>query len=127
MIFVITRLCRDCVDGACVDACPVDCIVEHAPATGPSDLPNQLFINPDECIGCRMCEPVCPWQAIYDETDVPFAFRDDIALNAIAGERPAEFVVPTARLTRQVSAEEVLANRLKWTQPSVPAKQTPRG
>ena len=116
MTFVITRLCRDCVDGACVEACPVDCIVEHAPAGRRSELPNQLFIDPDQCIACRMCEPACPWQAIFDEGDVPFAFREDIELNAIAGARPAEFVVPKARLTRQVSAEEVLANRLKWTE-----------
>ena len=122
MTFVITRLCRDCVDGACVEACPVDCIVEHAPQGRPSELPNQLFIDPDQCIGCRMCEPVCPWQAIFDDTDVPFAFREDIELNAIAGARPSEFVVPKARLTREVSAEEVLANRLKWTQPGAPGK-----
>lgn len=71
MTFVITRLCRDCVDGACVEVCPVQCIVEHAPPHGASDLPNQLFINPDECIHCLLCEPACPWQAIFDEADVP--------------------------------------------------------
>ena len=26
MTWVITRLCRDCVDMSCVDVCPVDCI-----------------------------------------------------------------------------------------------------
>ena len=120
MIFVITRLCRDCVDGACVEACPVDCIVEHAPRAGSSDLPNQLFIDPSQCIGCSKCEPVCPWQAIYEEDYVPSAFQDDIALNAIAAAQPHEFVVPAARLTRQVSTEEVLANRLKWQRPAAP-------
>ena len=40
----------------------------------------------------------------------------------IAGARPSEFVVPKARLTRQVSAEEVLANQLKWTQPGASGK-----
>ena len=38
MAFVITRLCRDCVDGACIDVCPVDCIVKHAPADRESEL-----------------------------------------------------------------------------------------
>ena len=26
MAYIITRLCRDCVDTACVAVCPVDCI-----------------------------------------------------------------------------------------------------
>jgi Fe-S-cluster-containing dehydrogenase component len=35
MAYVITRLCRDCIDSACVEVCPVsDCIVEHKPAEG---------------------------------------------------------------------------------------------
>lgn len=119
MTYVITRLCRDCVDGACVDACPIDCIVQHAPAGGASDLPNQLFIDPDQCIHCGACEPVCPWQAIYAETDVPAAFSEDIDLNALAGKRPREFVVPTARLTRSVSLEEVERNRKRWFERSL--------
>ena len=26
MAYIITRLCRDCIDTACVAVCPVDCI-----------------------------------------------------------------------------------------------------
>ena len=92
MAYVITRLCRDCIDSACVEVCPEpDCIVEHRPADGASALPNQLFINPDQCIDCGACEPECPWEAIAPEDDVPRAFVADIALNAIAAARPAEF------------------------------------
>ena len=32
MAYIITRLCRDCVDTGCVAVCPVDCIykkIEH--------------------------------------------------------------------------------------------------
>ena len=28
MAYIITRLCRDCVDTGCVAVCPVDCIVK---------------------------------------------------------------------------------------------------
>ena len=119
MTFVITRLCRDCVDGACVEACPVDCIVQHAPEGAASDLPNQLFIDPDQCIHCLMCSPVCPWEAIFDEADVPHAFRDDIALNQIAGQRPHEFIVPTTRLARPATPEDVERNKAKWTKTGV--------
>jgi nitrate reductase beta subunit len=29
MAYVITRLCRDCLDTACVAVCPVDCIYRY--------------------------------------------------------------------------------------------------
>ena len=89
MAYVITRLCRDCVDTACAAVCPEpDCIVLHRPPDGASTLPNQLFINPDACVDCGACEPECPWEAIFPEDDVPAAFAADIALNAITAARP---------------------------------------
>ena len=117
MAFVITRLCQDCVDGACVDHCPVDAIVEHRPAAHASELPNQLFIDPVLCICCNGCAPECPWEAIYDEDDVPSAFASDIALNARASEAPSEYQVPVDRLRRGASADEVARNRAKWSDP----------
>jgi ferredoxin len=114
MAFVITRLCQDCVDGACVDACPCDCILEHRPAQGESDLPRQLFIDPAVCIDCAACAPECPWEAIFPDVDVPEAFKDDIALNALASGQPPDFHVPTQRLLRHPTAEEIDANRRRW-------------
>jgi len=115
MAFVITRLCRDCVDSSCVPVCPVpDCIVEHRPPPGAAALPNQLFINPDACIDCGACEPECPWEAICEEGDVPAAFDDDVALNAIAAARPQEFVEGTIRERPRPSDAEVAANRRRW-------------
>jgi Fe-S-cluster-containing hydrogenase component 2 len=100
MTYVITRLCKDCVDGACVDVCPVDAIVEHRPDGRESELPKQLFIDPAECISCNQCTPECPAEAIFDEDDVPEAFRGDIALNARALGRPEGFHVALSRLER---------------------------
>jgi ferredoxin len=97
MAYVITRLCQDCKDLGCVDVCPKECILEHHPASGTSDLPNQLFIDPDECIDCHACVPQCPWDAIYPDADVPAALEPDIALNAIVRTRRAEFGLPKAR------------------------------
>ncbi len=71
MAYVITRLCRDCKDMGCMSVCRKDCIVEHHPPSGTSDLPNQLFIDPEECIDCNACVAECPWEAIYADTDVP--------------------------------------------------------
>jgi ferredoxin len=57
MTWVITRLCRDCLDTSCIEVSPVDCIYEYV---GPASdqFPNQLYIDPDECIDCQACEPL---------------------------------------------------------------------
>ena len=121
MAHVITRLCRDCVDTACVAVCPIaDCIVLHRPPDGASALPNQLFINPEACVDCGACEPECPWEAIFPEDDVPAAFAADIALNAITAARPAEFVEATTHPKPKPSADEVDANKRRWQEP-IPA------
>lgn len=62
MAFVISGACVDVMDRSCVAACPVDCIYEGA---------RKLYVNPDECIDCGACEPVCPVEAITQEVDVP--------------------------------------------------------
>jgi formate hydrogenlyase subunit 6/NADH:ubiquinone oxidoreductase subunit I len=115
MSFVITRLCRDCVDGSCIPVCPVlDCIVEHRPAGRESELPRQLFINPNTCTDCGACEPECPWEAIAHEDDVPAAFASDTALNALVASRESEFVGAAERSSRRPTDEEVQANKERW-------------
>jgi len=109
MTAVITRLCQDCVDGACVEVCPCDCIVAHQPAPGEEALPRQLYIDPNECIDCAQCVPECPWEAIFPDVDVPAPFHEDVALNAKAADR-TRFHVPVERLHARPSAEEVAAN-----------------
>jgi ferredoxin len=112
MAYVITRLCRDCVDSACVEVCPVeDCIVQPREGAG---LPNQLLINPERCIDCAACEPECPWEAIALDDDVPRLFHDDIALNAITQARPHDFVSAKVEKRPRPTADEVEANRRKW-------------
>jgi NAD-dependent dihydropyrimidine dehydrogenase PreA subunit len=73
MAYVIGEPCIDVVDRACVDECPVDCIYEGARA---------LYIQPDECIDCGACEPVCPVEAIYYEDDLPEEITPYLADNA---------------------------------------------
>ena len=62
MTHVVTESCIKCRYTDCVDVCPVDCFREG---------PNFLAIDPDECIDCGACEPVCPVTAIFAEDDVP--------------------------------------------------------
>ena len=47
----------------------------------------QLFIDPVECIDCGACEPVCPVEAIFEESAMPDKWKDFIKLNADAFKR----------------------------------------
>ncbi|MFB6285435.1 MAG: ferredoxin family protein [Candidatus Bipolaricaulia bacterium] len=77
MAFVITELCTR--DGACVEVCPVDCIV---PGPRGSEAWPHFYIDPETCINCGACAAVCPSDAIYPEEDLPAAYRDAIERNA---------------------------------------------
>ena len=62
MTFIVGDSCIKCKLTDCVEVCPVDCFYEG---------PNMLVINPDECIDCALCEPECPVEAIFEESEVP--------------------------------------------------------
>ena len=113
MPWVITRLCRDCVDQACVEVCPVDCIYEHT-GDDKATFPNQLYIDPEECIDCGVCEPECPWEAIFEDERVPEVFDDDKALNAKISETKDDFEVPEVTEKESPSTDQVAANKEKW-------------
>lgn len=72
MVYIIAEPCIDVKDRACVDECPVDCIYEG---------PRMLYIQPDECIDCAACEPVCPVEAIAYEDDLPEMWAEFEAIN----------------------------------------------
>jgi NAD-dependent dihydropyrimidine dehydrogenase PreA subunit len=65
MTYVIADPCIDVLDSACVEVCPVDCIVYE------QGVDRKLYIDPDECIDCGACEPACPVTAIFAEEDLP--------------------------------------------------------
>lgn len=114
MEYVITRLCRDCIDGSCLEVCPVECIVQH----DVGGQPPQLFIDPQVCIGCGVCEPECPWGAIYDLDDVPALFVEDIAINRRAADYPEEYSIPEGLVPRAVpNLTQVARNQAKWEGP----------
>src|SRR4030081_1005008 len=69
MTHIITSLCLR--DGACVEVCPVECIIPGIPE---SEWP-WYFIDPDTCIDCGACVPECPYEAIFPEDEVPQAYE----------------------------------------------------
>ena len=81
MIYVIAEPCIGTKDTACVDACPVDCIHPRKDEAGFAAAP-QLYIDPDQCIGCGMCVPVCPVAAIFGDEELPTPWRQFARVNA---------------------------------------------
>ncbi len=79
MAYVITDACTK--DGACIDVCPVDCIKEGVFTDADGKTYDMMFINPDECIDCGVCEPECPTNAIYAEGSIPDELKHFIRIN----------------------------------------------
>ena len=78
MAYVVTAPCQGCKYTDCVAVCPVDCFHEGE---------NMLFIDPDSCLDCEACVPVCPVEAIFHESAVPAKWHEFIALNADGARR----------------------------------------
>jgi NAD-dependent dihydropyrimidine dehydrogenase PreA subunit len=77
MTYVITDPCIGTIDKSCVDVCPVDCIHFE------EGVDRKLYIDPDECIDCGACEPVCPVTAIFAEDDVPDGQKEYTEIDAV--------------------------------------------
>jgi NAD-dependent dihydropyrimidine dehydrogenase PreA subunit len=73
MPYVIAEPCIGVKDKACVAVCPVDCIHEGD---------DQLYIDPNECIDCGLCEPECPVDAIFMEDELPENWKSFTQKNA---------------------------------------------
>ena len=93
MTYIIADPCVSVCDTSCVEVCPVDCI--HGPfekddsGEGAKDMKDagenidglQLYIDPEECIDCGACEPECPVEAIFEESEVPEEWNEFTAKN----------------------------------------------
>lgn len=73
MPHVVTDNCQGCRFTDCVSHCPVECF--HADA-------ERLYIDPNVCVDCGACIPVCPVHAIYDVIDMPKDKERWIVINA---------------------------------------------
>ena len=82
MTYFITETCIGTKDASCVDVCPVDCIHPTTEFTELFEAENQLYIDPEECIDCGVCEPECPVEAIYAEEDLPPELEHFTEINA---------------------------------------------
>ena len=74
MPYVVTEPCIGVLDKSCMTVCPVDCIYEDG---------DMVYIHPDECIDCGLCEPECPVTAIFVDSDVPDQWKEYVKKNEV--------------------------------------------
>ncbi|HOQ47039.1 MAG TPA: ferredoxin family protein [Bryobacteraceae bacterium] len=68
MAYVITDTCTK--DELCVEACPVDCIHPKKDESAFEEV-KHLMIDPEACIDCGACVPVCPSNSIFLLDELP--------------------------------------------------------
>ena len=101
MTYIVTERCANNRYTDCVADCPVDCFYEIQD-------PHMLIINPDECIDCDACVPLCPVNAIYPESEVPEEYSEWIEKNDAALCTDDNRITETAgSLDGSISIEEV--------------------
>jgi len=62
--------------------------------------PKHLMLDPENCILCRACEDVCPWNCIYMLSPEIIEGAEDDAVGAEVQEARAVFVVDDNACTR---------------------------
>lgn len=104
MPHVVTGRCVDCKYTDCCTVCPVDCFYEI-------ENPKMLVIDPETCIDCQLCVPECPIHAIYEDEELPEAYKEWAGRNKelyAAGTQLSEKKeqLPGAKSLDQIQAEE---------------------
>lgn len=79
--YVIAEPCIGVKDRGCVSVCPCDCI-EEGTLDKDGRVYDMLFIEPDHCIDCGLCEAECPVGAIFADSDLPAEWKHYAEFNA---------------------------------------------
>lgn len=106
--------CRHCEEAPCIAVCPT-----HAMARADADSP--VLIDPEACIGCKMCILVCPFGSIKMDRGGRVVTKCDLCIERLeVGEEPAcvagcptgalrfETTEEVAKKARRQAAEKVL-------------------
>ena len=49
----------------------------------------EVYFNPDECVDCAACEPICPAEAIFIEDNLPEEWKSFAEINRLHYQDPA--------------------------------------
>ena len=80
--------CQQCADHPCYDACPLQGSAMNIDENG------VVYIDADECIGCRLCYEACPFEPkriAFNLDDTPKALKCDMCRTRPEGPACVEF------------------------------------
>jgi Fe-S-cluster-containing dehydrogenase component len=78
----VSTTCLHCAKPPCLDVCPTGAILKREDGI--------VIIDPDLCIGCKICVPECPFGAIQINPQTGIAEKCNLCLHRIEkGLRPA--------------------------------------
>jgi Fe-S-cluster-containing hydrogenase component 2 len=67
----VPGICMQCTDAPCMEVCPTGAL-HRVCSTAP------VLVDPDRCVGCRICSLACPFGAIHYKSDSGLAFKCDL-------------------------------------------------
>jgi Fe-S-cluster-containing dehydrogenase component len=77
---ITARLCLQCADAPCLEACRVEAIRRDA-RTG------AVVISREKCVGCMRCAKACPWQIPQRHPDERKTLKCDLCYDHAEGPR----------------------------------------
>ena len=112
----VTTGCHHCVDPACLSGCPVDAY-EKDPVTG---IVRHLD---DQCIGCRYCTLMCPYEVPTYNARLGIVRKCDLcAARLEAGAEPACVQgCPTSAISITLVDVSDVRRRTSWSIPASPS------
>ena len=75
---IAATLCYQCVDAACMEACPVEALSRDA-YTG------AVLVDEERCTGCMRCRRACPWDVPKRHPERKVALKCDLCSERAEG------------------------------------------
>jgi carbon-monoxide dehydrogenase iron sulfur subunit len=67
----VPMMCQQCEKALCMDVCPMDALLRN-------EETEAVVIDPDRCIGCKMCMVICPLGAVTWDADAGRMIKCDL-------------------------------------------------
>ena len=100
---------------ACVNACPVDCILIESVGKGKDGLKLKYDIDYSKCLFCNLCCEACKPECIHmsEDYDIAAATRDGCVLHFARVKNAAEIAAQHELLARKEAEKKALQEALK--------------
>jgi carbon-monoxide dehydrogenase iron sulfur subunit len=110
--------CRHCEEAPCILVCPTGAVHRDGPE-------EPVIVDPERCIGCRMCVQACPFGVMTMTPDGKSALKCNLCIRRVsAGLEPACVeACPTGALEFVDEEDANRSKRVKIAQQMVAAQQ----